>query len=208
MVKKGGLITILALTVLVANPFKSQANIGRPTYLEKNYCISNKSLTLPCLKDLLYSKKLVSFQDVFVTDNFSKDNEEVLLARMILGEAEACSTIEKKSVAYTAINRAKDGKKWNGTTVKEAILVPNQYSCFNNGTASSKFLKNPMRYNPKDFLDCLNISKAILKKTYSDPSKGATHYYNPSKVKEPSWTRHMIKIGRIQNGPHVYYKER
>jgi spore germination cell wall hydrolase CwlJ-like protein len=161
----------------------------------------------PINSQVSIEKKTINSEKNYQTDNFKNDSEEVLLARMILGEAEGCSKIEKIAIAYTAINRAKDKRAWNGETLKDSILMPSQYSCFNKKTDSSIFLKNPFRYNKEEFLNCLEISKAVLKKTYSDPTKGATHYYNPKKVTKPYWTKKLVKIGRIQNSYHIFYKE-
>lgn len=137
----------------------------------------------------------------YQTENFMEDSENVLLARLILGEAVGCSKIEKIAVAYTAINRM----KW-GNDLKRVILEPYQYSCFNEGTDSSKFLKNPLKYDADEFMDSLVLSKEILQGKYKDPAKGATHYFNPKKVKTPSWAKSMKKIGKIQNSCHIFYR--
>ena len=118
------------------------------------------------------------------TQDFHEDSDEVLLARLLTGEADECSDIEKIAVAYTAINR----EKW-GMSLKEAILYPRAYSCFNSEFDSSIFLKNPLKYDKTEFLNCLKISAEILDGKYKDPTNGATFYYNPNLVKKPIWTR-------------------
>ncbi len=145
-------------------------------------------------------KKLYQLSNYEVS-NFSEDSDKNLLARLILGEAADCSEIEKIAVAYSAINRAKRGK-----SLKEVILEPYQYSCFNEGSDSSKFLKNPMAYDSKEFIECLNLARDILSGKYSDPTGGATHYFNPKIVKTPSWAKNLKKIGRIKNSYHIFYK--
>lgn len=147
----------------------------------------------------------------FKTDNFKTDSERVLMARMLYGEARNCSNTEKVAIAYTAVNRAHDKKAWNGKTVKEAILKPWQYSCFNNNDPNKKQLKNPEAYSPKAFYRCLNIAKGVLSGKIIDPAK-ATHYYNPNAVKtKPNWAYTSKKIGRIRTetgkSKHVYYRE-
>ncbi|VVB82836.1 Cell Wall Hydrolase [uncultured archaeon] len=144
----------------------------------------------------------------YITNDFKKDSEKVLLARMLLGEAEDCSEIEKVAIAYTALNRAKDKEEWNGETLKEVILKPNQYSCFNSGTDSNIFLKNPLKYNQNEFFYCLEISAKVLEGKYQDPTGGATYYYNPAKVKEPRWTKKLAKVGKIKNSYHIFYKKK
>ena len=150
----------------------------------------------------------------YKTEDFHQDSDDVLLARMLLGETEYCSDTEKIAVAYTAINRINDGKKWNGETLKNVILTPYQYSCFNDGMkeALKEILKNPLKEKSKEFLECLGLAREILAGKYKDPTSGATHYLNPNhpdlKGKTlPNWTRVFEEIGRIENGPHIFYKE-
>lgn len=153
----------------------------------------------------LLMEKVIGSPLIYKVSDFNEDPDQVLLARMLLGEAEDCSKIEKIAVAYTAINRAKDNKKWNGKNLKEVILKPYQYSCFNKEYNQS--LKDPMRYNEKEFISCLNLAEEILNGKYKDPTGGATYYYNPSKIKKPNWAKKLKRIGRIKNSYHVFYKE-
>ncbi|VVB84117.1 Cell Wall Hydrolase [uncultured archaeon] len=139
-------------------------------------------------------------------DDFSKDKENFLLARMIMGEAEDCIKTEKIGVGYTAINRLKEEY---GSTLKKVILEPFQYSCFNKGIRREA-LKNPLEYDFEEFMMDLAIAEGILSGEYKDPTKGATHYYNPKLVKKPHWTRMMKEVGRIKEGKrkskHVFYR--
>ena len=147
----------------------------------------------------------------YATTNFVNDSETVLLARMIFGEARSCVDLEKIAVAYTTINRATDGKKWNGETVKDAILKPNQYSCFNRGDANRRKIMDPEKYDAMAFERCLEIAEKVLSGKYDDPTNGATHYFNPKSAR-PKWAGRMQKIGKIQVGKndkskHEFYKE-
>jgi hypothetical protein len=155
------------------------------------------------------------------TNDFNNDSLQILVARTLLGEAEGCFELEKVAIAYTALNRATDRKEWNGKTLKEAILKSNQYSCFNKEKDSSIFLKNPLRHNKKEFLECLEIATKFLNGKYKDPTKGATSYANPNHPdlngKSPDWGSKMTKIGRIKVGitktgkpvwsKHIFYIE-
>ncbi len=144
------------------------------------------------------------------TSDFSTDSEEILLARMIFGEARGCDLEEKIAVGYTAINRAHDGKRWNGENVKDAILKPMQYSCFNKNDPNRGKLMDPLSFEPEEFENCLEVSRNILSGMYPDSSKGATHYFNP-RAANPSWKRKLEKIGaiRTQSGlsKHEFYRE-
>lgn len=147
----------------------------------------------------------------YSTKDFSRDSDKVLLARMLFGEARSCADEEKVAIAYTAINRANDGKKWNGESVREAILKSKQYSCFNQGNANREKVMNPMAYEPAAFEDCLEISERVLNREYDDISEGATHYFNPV-LANPSWAKKMEKIGKIQTAKgqseHIFYREK
>ena len=142
--------------------------------------------------------------------DFIDDSDEVLLARMIFGEARGCERLEKIAVGYTAINRARDGKRWNGETVRDAILTPEQYSCFNEGDVNLEQIRDPYEYDKNSFDNCLEVARGILSGNYKDPTNGATHYFNPELAK-PKWARKLDKIGKIPTGnglsAHEFYLE-
>ncbi|NMB66549.1 cell wall hydrolase [Candidatus Woesearchaeota archaeon] len=144
-------------------------------------------------------------------NDLDNDEEILLLARMILGEGEGCSKLEKIAIGYTAINRAKDNKKWNGTTIKEALLKEYQYESLND-KKRVKVLKKPFSYNKEEFLESLKIAEGIINGIYKDPTNGATHFYNPRLIKNPpKWanSKSFKYIGKIEkNWYHLFYKER
>jgi N-acetylmuramoyl-L-alanine amidase len=156
-----------------------------------------------------WEQDVKDFQN-YKTTSFERDSPIRLLARMLLGEAAGCSQVEKVAIAYTAINRT----KWNNQSLEEVILAPRQYSCFNPGTDSNIFLKNPLRYDKTEFLECLTLAEDILQGEYKDPTNGATHYYDPKGVKEiPYWAKSLKKIGRLQIDKnkwthHIFFKGR
>lgn len=140
------------------------------------------------------------------TDDFSDDSDEVLLARMLFGEARNCSDNEKTAVAYTVLNRVDDGKRWNGTTIKGVILKPWQYSCFNDNDPNKKKLKDPEKYDKVSWGKCLGVARGVVSGESKDFTEGATHYFNPNVV-NPSWASKMTRIGRIGNSKHAFYRE-
>ena len=142
------------------------------------------------------------------TEDFSKDSDEVLLARMLFGEARNCSDEEIIDVAYTAINRANDRKKWNGETLREAILKPWQYSCFNSGDPNLPKLKNPEKYDASSWKRCLRIAEGVLNDEYKDRNEGATHYFAENS-RRPNWadSSQMTDISEPKEYKHDFYKE-
>src|SRR3989344_3557096 len=94
--------------------------------------------------------------------DFSQDSDETLLARMLFGEARSCSLQEKIHIAYTAINRTRDGKKWNGENLREVILCPKQYSCFNDGDPNLPKLRDPLKCDKEQWKECLQVASFVI----------------------------------------------
>lgn len=191
-IKSRNIVTGLTSLVVALSPlFSSGCKSSTPQ--EKNRTYAAQSLVTP-------QKYRVSSQpskpNNYKTEALEKDSDEVLLARMIFGEARNCRYLEKVGVGYTPVTRANDGKKWNGKTLKEAILKHDekgvyQYSCFNRGDPSRAVLMDPKKYSPRAFDECLRVSRDILEGKVADPTGGATHYYSPEGMR-------AIKIHQIE----------
>ncbi len=140
-------------------------------------------------------------------EGLRKESDKTLLARMIYGECRQsnCSKEERIGIAYTAINRIYDGKKWDGETLRQVILCPQQYSSFNQDDPNREKLMNP---NRKIFATDLKIAQEVLSRRYRDPTDGATYYHTINTC--PNWSKSpsMIRIGKIGNSNHIFYKER
>jgi hypothetical protein len=147
------------------------------------------------LKD--FYKQQIYNERNYITEVFTKDREEVLLARMLFGEVAGRPKWEKMEIGSTTITRM----TW-GLELKKAILFPKAYSCFNSDANRLHELKNPLRYSKAEFLNCLEVSKELLQMKYK--SLGATHYYNPDIVEKPEWAEWMTFVGKV--GPHLMYK--
>lgn len=175
---RNGLLGLLSLAVASALPMKAEA-----------------------AQPLSYIK---SSQNSYKTQNFQGDSDEVSLARTLFGEARNCSDKEKIAIAYTIINRANDNVKWNGADIFSVVHKPWQYCCYNPKDANLPKVKNPLAYEPKAFLHCLNLSKKILAGEFSDPTRGATSYHEQTIL--PYWAPKMKKVGQIDK--HIFYKEK
>ena len=109
---------------------------------------------------------------------------------------------------YDAIEqRLQEWNKVNPEPVREVILKPYQYSCFNYNDRNRSKLFDPEKYDAKSFQKCLAIAEAVLTKKYADPTNGATHYHTLN-IK-PRWAKSskMKKIGRIKDSAHIFYRE-
>lgn len=157
--------------------------------------------------------EMVRHPDYRTTD-FSGDSDQILLARMLFGETRGQTKYEKIAVAHTALNRTKDGQERNGNTLREVILMPKQYSCFNPGTNSRRQVMDPQSVDARSFYDCLKVAGEVLDGKYADPTKGATLYYNPHTMGFPSWNKdHLVKVGHLKISnrkltQHKFYKEK
>lgn len=150
--------------------------------------------------------------------DLQEDSEDVLLARMIYGEARGCDINEQIAVGYTAVNRANDGVKWNGENVKEAVLKKSQYSCFNDNDPNLGKLLDPEKraywnYFKGDgnrFNQCLDVARDILNGNVEDPTNGATHYCRD--FVNPSWKSKIENLGKVRTSDggeskHTFYRE-
>ncbi len=136
-------------------------------------------------------------------DNFKHDSELMLLARMVFGEARNQPLEAMIGVAYTAVNRMEIGG-WYGKSLREVLLKPWQYSCFNKNDPNRKKLMNPLLYEKLEiFTKCLAVAHAVLNGLVKDPTNGATHYFSGNR--KPRWARKMRWCGKI--GDFKFYKE-
>jgi spore germination cell wall hydrolase CwlJ-like protein len=194
-----GIALGLSVISLANAPSKSQNHqIQRlknlETKLEYTYQYSQPE-KIEELKDF-YRQQIYNERN-YITEDFTKDREEVLLARMLFGEVAKRPKYEKLEIGSTAITRM----GW-GLTLQEVILFPQAYSCFNQDSNRLDELKHPFEYGKTEFLNCLKISRELLQMKYK--SLGATHYYNPDIVKKPEWVDKMTFVGKV--GPHLLYK--
>lgn len=120
-----------------------------------------------------------------------------LLARLIYGEARGEGATGKAAVAHVALNRAaKPG--WWGKTLREVILKPYQFSCFN--VEYRDILIAP---TGDTWLVCQGYAHRTLSGEFSDPTHGATHFYADT-IAAPSWAASMTQTAHI--GHHIFLK--
>jgi spore germination cell wall hydrolase CwlJ-like protein len=129
-----------------------------------------------------------------------EQTELILLALCIWGEARGESKQGKEAVAHVVMNRYKHPKRF-GKTVKEVILRPKQFSCFNAGSSS----KDKMLSIPADdvWTACLSAAQSVYLGKVKDNTMGATHYCRHDCF--PSWRKKMTQTTKI--GDHVFFVE-
>lgn len=116
-----------------------------------------------------------------------------LLALLLHGEARGESPAGMVAVAHVIVNRV--GKRtWYGSSLRDVILKPWQFSYFNELSAV-----------PRVDNSCSVIAELVLSGLTVDASQGATHYWSRTILKTPpAWATDMIETVRL--GGHVFCK--
>lgn len=108
-----------------------------------------------------------------------------VLSRMLLyGEARNQPAIGALAVLSVVYNRASQ----SGKTVRDEILKPWQFSSFNQNDPNRALLLDAWKTDPVSWSRADAICELYEEHATPDPTKGATHYYNPSVV-QPAWGR-------------------
>jgi conjugal transfer mating pair stabilization protein TraG len=135
-----------------------------------------------------------------VISNYGPEDRDYLI-RTIAFEAGEEPDEGKAAVAHVVLNRTKSGR-W-GDTIKDVVTRPWQFEPWMTRR------KEIGRLSPDDprYKDAARIADAVLSGLILDPTAGATHFLNPTIVRErrggslPSWARGEGQpIGR-----HTFY---
>lgn len=140
----------------------------------------------------------------------------------LLGISSEELDIETWWVAMSAYHEARGDKRWWWSTAEESMTAVT-YVVMNRGLAK-RFPRTPKGvitqkhqfswywdgkddtpYDEESFALAYKVAKKVLNKSrFEDPTHGATHYYNPKKVKEtPKWARGKTPCVII--GSHHYF---
>lgn len=130
-----------------------------------------------------------------MADVFDTMPDVDLLARLIYGEARGEGAMGKLAVACVAMNRAaKPG--WWGRTLKEVILKPYQFSCFNAEYRDILIAPTGAIWDV-----CRSVASGVISGITVDPTNGATHFYADT-IAAPSWAASMVETAHI--GHHIF----
>ena len=135
-----------------------------------------------------------------VVPNYNAEDRNYLI-RTIAFEASDESDEGKAAVAHVILNRTKSGR-W-GDSIKDVVTHPWQFEPWmTRREEMEKLSPNAPRYQ-----NAARIADAVLSGQMSDPTAGATHFLNPTVVRQrrggslPSWARGEGQpIGR-----HTFY---
>jgi len=134
-------------------------------------------------------KRIPTVGDPKWTGKFEDDTEEILLARVIYGEASGVSELSKVAVAWSVRNRVEDKEvSWWGDNYHDVILKEKQYDSLWHKDTYEK-VRFPLVENKaekKSWQDSCNIAKQVINGEIEDPTSGANHFYS-TYISTPDW---------------------
>ena len=145
------------------------------------------------------------------TDTQSRDPADMpdveILARTLYGEARGEKISGKEAVANVVLNRvakarARGGRYWWGTNVRDVCLKKWQFSCWNTDDPNREKLLRVTSKN-RTYQSCLRIARRAIAGTLKDQTSGATHYHNNRAF--PPWARGRMYVCEIGN--HQFYND-
>lgn len=117
-----------------------------------------------------------------------------LYGLMIAAEAANQPLEGQIAVAHVPLTRLQMRPWRYGRTLREVLLMPSAFSCFNDSAHWQRFLSSVDRF----------AMMAELIHHVPNPMPNATHYYNP-KLATPYWVSKFEKIGVIAD--HIFMRE-
>ncbi|MDA2936541.1 cell wall hydrolase, partial [Patescibacteria group bacterium AH-259-L05] len=158
----------------------------------------------PPIPEPSITKRIPTVDDPKWTGDFMDDSEEILLARMIFGEAGNQLEDTKIGVGFTVINRVRKQRSTWGFSIREVILKKDQYDALWNPITSGGVrdpLDNADLLTQKAWKESYNIARGILDGSLEDSTSGATNFHSYKEREEfPDWAtkeNFKIKLGDI-----------
>ena len=135
---------------------------------------------------------------------FQELPEDKLLAICLLGEARG-EPIEGRIAIGNVIKNRVFHRRWDGETYHEVILMPKQFSCFddNNINYMLDVIEAPKGYGIL-WQEALWIAFGVLNDRLQDNTEGALNYHADYVL--PSWAKEMIMT--VKKGRHIFYKDK
>ncbi|MDO8659272.1 MAG: cell wall hydrolase [Candidatus Parcubacteria bacterium] len=122
------------------------------------------------------------------TGNFNDDSDEIILARLIFGEASGEPHETKEWIAWSVINRI-EAKSWWPKTIRQVILQKSQYDPFKLTDKNYPKIINPLNFigsdaiTEKSWHECYKIAETVVLRKIVNPTK-ATHFHGIGVTKE------------------------
>lgn len=120
------------------------------------------------------------------------------MARTIYGEARGEGVKGMQAVANVIMNRVARGG-WYGASIKDVVLKPYQFSCWNSNDPNRAIITNA---SAAQLRQAREIAEKVISGELPDITGGATHYYAKS-ISAPYWTKSMKRVATV--GSHYFY---
>lgn len=116
------------------------------------------------------------------TKSIEEQTSSVLERMLVYGEARDQSNAGKLAVLYVAHNRSVK----LDIPISSAILIHNQFSCFNISDPNRSKLMTAHKDDPLTWIICHTVCNMFDLGLTKDPTYGSLNYYNPN-ISSPSW---------------------
>lgn len=128
--------------------------------------------------------------------------EHDTLSRTLWGEARGDGLDGMAAVASVILNRV-HRPGWWGNDIVSVCQKPWQFSCWDkNDPNREKLLK--VGLNDPQFQDAVMLARDAIAGELRDRTHGATGYYAPAVVSEPSWANGLTPTAKI--GSQLFFK--
>lgn len=140
------------------------------------------------------------------------ENDIIVAAKTVYGEARGESQLGKLGVAWVIRNRAQHAGWWGGPDYASVCLHPYQFSCWNDGDPNLNKLR---AMDTTDLLardsvaqSCLIAVLLVASDMQADPTGGATHYVVTAWLADPKlapkWATSQTPTAVI--GRHSFFR--
>jgi len=133
-----------------------------------------------------------------------RQREISLLTRLVFGEARGEPIEGKIAVAQVAMNRWANKRGVYGRTLREVILRPKQFSCFNISDVNYIKITKPREADAYRWKECNDAARIAYLFATEDVTLGSTHY--TVRGCDASWISKMKENAVIGN--HVFMSEK
>lgn len=149
-------------------------------------------------------KRIPTVDDPEWTGDFNDDTEQMILARVIFGEARSLPKQGIIAVGWVVKNRISDSR-W-ADNYHDVILQPKQFSAFRDSDKNYKFVKNPFidKTQIDEWYECYEIAGKIMQGNLDDPADGANHYFSDF-IPAPAWTKKKNAEFKIKISNTLFY---
>ena len=149
------------------------------------------------MKYLLYAGLIYAAYRLLKKGYDMTDDQTNYMARTLYGEARGEGARGMQAVANVIMNRVKAGS-WYGASIKDVVLKPYQFSCWNANDPNRNIILNA---TPAQLAQARNIAERVISGELPDITGGAVNYHAKSVL--PYWAASMTKTATIGN--HIFY---